>query len=187
MATGRNTAISLLASSLIIVGCGGEGRVVAWSAKSAPVRFCQLRGGSWVTNDPKHLPCTPDPAWATGDPQADGTRIIPRCVSCTPGQWARAERRAARVVQVAGGEAPATDTSSTRGWSPNARAEFLRECPTITNGSSTGCQCLADILAREVPESEIPSLSAADERMHDAQSGCRETRGPQSPSTGVNQ
>src|ERR1700746_3805214 len=70
----------------------------ATSDMSASASYCQrLNDGEWVTNDSAFstTPCVPDPSYATGDEQVDGSAALPRCLTCSLSDWERAEKRAA--------------------------------------------------------------------------------------------
>lgn len=138
--------------------------------KTESAKYCQLLSdGDWVTNDSAYstTPCVPDPAYASGDEQADASRAIPRCFSCKLSDWNRAEKRAA---QRSGQSWLATDTSTTGtdttnlgSWTPGLRRSFVSACSENVSGAL--CQCLANHLARQVPAAQTGTLSAEDPRV----------------------
>lgn len=172
----------------LVAGCGGTEPVApnmivpskttaaitaennASSDMSGSASYCQrLNDGQWVTNDSAFSTtgCVPDPSYATGDAQVDGSAALPRCFTCTLSDWEHAEQRAATRN---GGQnrTPGTDTTAE---SPAATGgSFTKACAQNTDGGL--CGCVTRAVSRQVPSYQLGALTADDPRVEAALESC---------------
>lgn len=182
----RLAAISLTIA--VVSGCGGTAVISSMSDAgssiptainasdpTASVRYCQrLDDGQWVTNASANstTPCVPDPSYATGDEQADAFVAVPRCFTCKPSDWNRAERHAAlRAGRASAASTVAATATATNNWSPDTRSSFISDCSAYVGGHL--CECLANHLEWQVPLNQAEGLSGDDPRVQVAAQECR--------------
>jgi hypothetical protein len=174
----------------IISGCGAvlvAGPATVRASRNPPTTstldptdsasYCQQRpgDGKWVTNQAgSSTPCVPDPSYATGDADADASRALPRCFSCTLPDWERAERGAAKRLgsSSAASDVITTGTEATSGkWSAGVRGDFISACTEGMAGAV--CDCLANHLDWQVPSAQAQALTEQDPRVQTAVQDCR--------------
>lgn len=171
----------------LVAGCGGGALVATMdtattsdsatsSVKLISARYCRLlEDGKWVTDDKADstTPCVPDPSNATGDQQEDGSVPVPRCFTCKPSDWDRAESYAKHVLATPDA-APTTTatTDETPGWPMSVESSFVYGCASGGNDSEELCECVASQLAQQVPAAQAPSLSGTDPRVQAARGVC---------------
>jgi hypothetical protein len=190
------TATVLLIIALV-AGCGGTALVTpkmvvpTTTANSTPgesnatadtddsASYCQLLSdGQWVTNDSAFstTPCVPNPAYATGNEQADGYLAIPRCFTCNLSDWERAEERAARrngsQIQPIGTDPPGADGTSS--GLPVAGDSYFEMC--AQNVDDGLCSCVANRIEQQVPQYQLAALTADDPRVQGAVESCAPSR-----------
>jgi hypothetical protein len=184
--------IAIAAAVTLLAGCGGGAvHTVTGAGQSGPslttststttaensasARYCQLLdSGRWVTNDSPYstTPCVPNPSFATGNEQADGTVAIPRCFTCKLSDWKRAERRAARRAGTSTTESAVSATTDQYGWSSPVTLGFDSVCTADWGASAQLCGCIANQLEAQLPEQRVPSLSADDSWVQAAANAC---------------
>jgi hypothetical protein len=181
------TATVLLIIALV-AGCGGTALVTpkmvvpttttnstpgessATADTDASAGYCQLLSdGEWVTNDSAFstTPCVPDPSYATGDEQVDGSVALPRCFTCTLSDWNRAEERAAARN---GGQTQTAGTNTTAELPAAAYGSFVKVCAQNADGGL--CGCVTRAVSRQVPSNQLGALAADDPRVQAALESC---------------
>lgn len=165
-----------------VAGCGGAAVVGSATVSTslslttktprdptASARYCQLLPtGEWVTNDSAYstTPCAPDPAYATGDEQVDGSVAIPRCFTCSLSDWDRAEKRAeARNAAV---DVQAANTTTAGGLPEEIAGSFTQACAQ----NADECGCVEREVAQQVPPDQMGALTADDPRVQAALQKC---------------
>jgi hypothetical protein len=165
-----------------VAGCGGAAVVgsatvspslrppiTTTSNPSASARYCQrLPNGQWVTNDSAYstTPCVPDPAYATGDEQVDGSVAIPRCFACSLSDWDRAEKRAeARIASV---DTTAANTTTAGSLPEEIAGSFSQAC----DQNADECECVERQVAKQVSPNQMGALTADDPRVQAALQNC---------------
>lgn len=185
------TAILLIITA--VAGCGGTalvgttlipptttaiaGESSATSDNYASARYCQrLDDGEWVTNDSAFstTPCVPDPSYATGNEQADGSVAVPRCLTCSLSDWESAEERAeirnGHQAQTPGTGTTAAESTGSSGLPAAAAGSFLEACAQNTDGGF--CGCVTSHIAQQVPRYQLSGLAADDPRVQAALESC---------------
>lgn len=181
------TATALLIIALV-AGCGGTALVTpkmvvptttttstpgesnATADTGASASYCQrLSDGEWVTNESAFstTPCVPDPSYATGDEQVDGSVALPRCFTCALSDWERAEERAAARN---GGQLQTAGTNATAELPAAAGGSFVKACAQNADGGL--CACVSSQIAQQVPRYQLGALSADDPRVEAALESC---------------
>lgn len=173
-------------------GCGGAALVgpttfpasespptTTMSDPTASAQYCQrLSDGKWVTNDSAFstTPCVPEPSYATGNEEVDGTVALPRCSTCRMSDWNRAEARAearnsGRSPTSQVDSAAAGNTSS--GGLPVAPGESVVEgcAQDVDDGL---CDCVTGQMAQEVSPGDMDALTSEDPRVQAAVRSCSE-------------
>jgi hypothetical protein len=169
-----------------ITGCGGAAFVgsstlaissmpptTTTANPTASVRYCQrLPDGRWVTNDSAFstTPCVPDPSYATGDEEADGSGVIPRCFGCSPSDWDRAETRAEQ--RSAGVDGAAAASTSPSDLPTAADGTVAHAC--AQDAEDGLCGCVTGQLAQQVPSDQMGALPADDPRVRAALQSCQQ-------------
>lgn len=139
-------------------------------------RYCQLlANGKWVTNNTAYsaTPCVPDPSYATGDEALDGSRVIPRCVSCKLSDWKRAEARMATSAP-GGDNITIPDAGDPSEWSVSARTKIIGACTTRWGDNPSVCRCVVNRVAQQIPAYEAGDLSPEDTGVRAAAIACGE-------------
>jgi hypothetical protein len=142
----------------------------ATSDMSASASYCQrLNDGEWVTNDSAFstTPCVPDPSYATGDEQVDGSAALPRCLTCSLSDWERAEKRAATRD---GGQLHTPGTDTTAELPAAGGGSFVKACAQNADGGL--CGCVTQAVSRQVPSYQLSALTADDPRVQAALESC---------------
>lgn len=176
----------------MVAGCGGAALVAGPAAVPSSLNppptstpdqtnsalYCQQRpgDGEWVTNQAgSATPCVPDPSYASGDREADASKAVPRCSSCTLSDWERAEQHAANRLRSssAGFDVITTGTGATSAanWSSGVRGSFISACAEDMAGAV--CDCLANHLDWQVPSAQAQALTGQDPRVKAAGQYCR--------------
>lgn len=155
---------------VIIAGCGtgtpAPSSIVATASnpiatRTAPItrekyesaHYCQqLLSGVWVTNSlHSTTPCAPDPSYASGDEEADRSRVIPRCFTCKLSDWKRAEQNKARQASAPSGYTSSSGTPHQSEWSPARRGEVIATCTSSWGGNQTLCDCVSTMWRSRFP------------------------------------
>jgi hypothetical protein len=122
----------------------------------------------------------PDPSFATGDEQADGSAALPRCFICKLSDWKRAESEAARVASTPNPTSATGGSDDSNGWSPTDSSQLFYKCTMNWRGSAALCGCVVDQLAQqEIPVADIAGLSADDPSVSAAATACGAEPGDQ--------
>jgi hypothetical protein len=186
----RLAVVAAAATIILIAGCGGTAWVTntgstssaepATTALPSPANvgnvysasYCwHLSSGRWVTGKPNSTTaCVPDPSYATGNQQDDGAVPLPRCYTCKPSDWTRAEAHAAAALQASGGD---VNTAPHR-WPPSVRSRFVTACADDATAKSL-CGCIANILGRQIPADQFNDgdTSIDDPRVQGAITTCK--------------